>query len=145
MLVAVGSGSHTKGEKYEDGNWSDIPDFPVDKAFSYYTVVFDGGNFYYFGGMEAGTARRLDSILRLNEATWTWSTAGQMNSARYSHGVILVENTFMVTGGAGYQRTMPNEACLLDNGQVTCEEKASGLQFYNPTLVYLVSNTFGLC
>ena len=66
-----------------------------------------------------------------------------MNSVRYAHGVILVDNTFMVIGGYGNYK---NEACHLNNGQFTCEEKTTTLEFYtNNPLLFAVNDTFGLC
>ena len=139
-LVAVGSKdpNNKKAETFEDGVWTDIQDAPVTSYLSDCAVIFYAGNFYYFGGYgnESG-------ILRLNAATWTWSSVGQLNSGRYGHGAILVDNTFMVIGGGG---TKPNEACLFNNGQVTCEEKTSSLyNFYQMPLLFLVSDDFELC
>ena len=128
-----------KGRKYEDGVWTNIQDPPVNTELSQFAVIFDAGNFYYFGGYDRGV---INSILRLNEATWTWSRVGNLNSARWHHGVILIENTFMVIGGDG---THPNEACFLENGQFTCEEKTSILEKYKTPVLFPVSNNFGPC
>ena len=128
-------------EKFENEAWTDIQEAPVDTSLSYYAVVFDAGNFYYFGGL--GDTGDLNSILRLNAATWAWSTVGQLNSARRGHGVMMVGNTFMVIGGVEIQ---PTETCNLNNGQFTCEEKNTRLNryYYTPS-VFLVSDDFELC
>ena len=151
-MVAVGQywGPPTKkSEKFEDGAWNDIAEPPVATAYGNYAVIFDAGNFYYFGGYDKrdpGNGRDdeiLSSILRLNAATWTWSNVGQLNSARDAHNAILVGNTFMVMGGPNIQ---PNEACLLNNGQFTCEELPSSLDnFIYTALLTIVSDDFGLC
>ena len=146
VLVAVGSAwpNNKKGEKFEDGDWIDIQEAPVGRSLNYYAVVFYGANFYYFGGTDRKNllSIMLSSILRLNAATWTWSNVGNLNSVRYGHKVILVENTFMVIGGpASYS----NEACLLNNGRFTCEERTSSLNSYYMPLLFLVSDNFGRC
>ena len=102
-------------------------------------MIFDAGNFYYFGGVGATT-----SILRLNAATWTWSNVGSLNSPRLAHGVILVENTFMVIGGG--DGTKANEACILNDGGFTCEEKSSSLtQYQHSPLLFVVDDNYGTC
>ena len=108
---------------------------------SRYAVTFHAGNFYYFGGRDNNGAR--DSILRLNASTWTWSNVGKLNSARLGHSVILVENKFMVIGGLG---TQPNEACVLNDGQLSCTEQSTSLTNYVFTpLLFLVNNSYGNC
>ena len=140
VLVAVGSRSNKKGEKFENGAWSEIEDAPVSTRLYGYAVTFDADNFYYFGGYDRSD---LSSILRLSAASWTWSNVGNLSSARNAHGVILVENTFMVIGGLS---TKPNEACQLNNGQFTCEAKTSSLNYYYYyPLPFLVSDDYKLC
>ena len=136
-----------KSEKLEAGNWSDIPDPPVITSFSKYAVVYDAGNFYYFGGHDTGVGlpygTELDSILRLNAATWTWSEVGKLNSIRRGHQVVVVDNTFMVLGGGDIRH---NEACTLNNDEFTCEEKTSKLNYYGHTpLVVLVDDDYRNC
>ena len=132
---------HKKGEKFDNGNWTDIEEAPVRTRFAQSAVVFTAGNFYYFGGLDKGTT--LSSILCLNATTWTWSKVGKLNSARYSNGVILVEDTFMVLGGSGRQQ---NEACRLKDGKFICEEKTSKLEnYYNNALLFLVKDNYGNC
>ena len=99
VLVAVGSNdpNNKRGEKLEEGKWSETHEAPVDTLFIGYAVIFHAGNFYYFGGWFDRSLEKW--ILRLNAATWKWSKVGYLNSARHGHGVILVENTFMVIGG----------------------------------------------
>ena len=98
------------------------------------------GDHYYFGG---DSGDDLNSILRLSGTSWTWSKVGQLNSPREGHGVISVGNIFTVVGGMGTQN---NEACVLENEQVTCTELSSSLTdyFYWPSL-YLVNDNNGNC
>ena len=133
--------SNKSCEKFENGNWSDIPEAPeVGIEFDAYAVIFYSNNFYYFGGYNTSGLR---SILSLNAVSWTWSKVGNLNSNRFNHGVILVENTFMVIGGL-YNKA--NEFCILNNGQFTCEEKTSRLNNYVSTpLLFLVNDDYGIC
>ena len=137
--MAVGSvlPSNRKSEKFENDKWIDIEEPPVQTIFNY-GVVFYAGNFYYFGGHEKFRGAGFNSILGLNAASWTWSRVGEMNSVRYGLGVIQVENSVMVLGGA---KMLQNEVCVLNNGRFTCEEKNSSLSMYMP-FVFLVSDSY---
>ena len=119
-----------------------IGDEPSAMAKIYeYAVTFHAGNFYYFGGY--GYFGRLDSILRLNADSWTWSNVGKLNSARLGHSVILIENKFMVIGGSDNQ---PNEACVLNDGQFSCTEQPNSLTDYRITpILFLVNKSYGDC
>ena len=129
-------------EKFEDGSWSDIPEPPVGQSLSNYAVIFDAGNFYYFGGFDSGKGLQ-KSILRLNADSWTWSNVGQLNSIRDGHGVTLIDNTFMVIGGMSSQ---PNEACFLNDGEFSCEQKSSSLLDYAFTpILFIVSDDYEIC
>ena len=143
VLVAVGGfPASKKAEKFEDRSWTEIQEAPF--GLFDYAAIFYTGNFYYFGSedtLNSGYAA-LNSILCLNAITWTWSNVGQLNSARSGHGVILIDNTFMVIGGSGHPR---NEVCHLNNGRFTCERKTSSLShYYRTPLLFLVSDDFGL-
>ena len=142
VLVAVGSQKNMKGEKYENGIWSDFQDPPKymgGTKFFHYAGIFYAGNFYYFGGSTWTYASR-DSILCLNAANWTWSKVGRLRSTRTGHGVILVGKTFMIIGGSYNQ---PIEACVFNNGKFTCEEKNTSLNnYYAYPILFLVNDTF---
>ena len=116
------------------------------QSFFMYAVIFDAGSFYYFGGCIFTSSCSKDvatSILRLNAATWRWTSIGQLNSARRGHGVVLVGNAFMIIGGWGNKS---NEACLLNDGNFTCEEKNSYLYDYKSTpLLFGVDDSHKLC
>ena len=138
----MGSLPHNrKSEKFENGEWTDIEEPPV-KTIARYGVVFYTGNFYYFGGHDDtvnGFINGFSSILGLNAASWTWSRVGEMNSVRYGLGVIQVENSVMVLGGA---KMLQNEVCVLNNERFTCEETNSSLSYYYLPFVFLVSDSY---
>ena len=125
------------GEYFESGKWNHIAEAPVGKDFYDYAVLYAAGDFYYFGGNADNNFR---SILCLNSTTWTWSTIGHLNKAREGHGVILIEQTFMIIGGEGNYTT---EACLLKNGNFTCEETDSTLtNYYRTPLLFPVNDKY---
>ena len=146
VLVAVGDDYSKKSEKFENGNWSEIQEPPIDgSSMSRYAPIFHGGSLFYFGGWDGSV--KLTSILRLSVSSWTWSNVGQLKSSRRAHEVILVGNTFTIVGGNGNGSiTKYNEACLLNNEQFTCTELSSSLTnyFYRPIL-YLVSDNYQNC
>ena len=59
----------------------------------------------------------------------------------------MLENEFMVIGGVGRGLlTLPNEACILNDGVFTCEKKSSSLTKYVATpFLFLVSDDYGDC
>ena len=95
-----------------------------------YAAVFHAGYHYYFGGKVDSSI--LNSVLQLEESSWTWSNVGQMKKSRFLHGVIMIGDRFMVLGGReevdSWER-MPNEDCLMNDGKVTCTEYYTGLDF----------------
>ena len=68
-IVAVGSSwpYSRKSEKFENGSWSNITEPPVGKRLFSFAAIFDGGNFYFFGGYDSGSH---SSILCLNAVTF---------------------------------------------------------------------------
>ena len=136
------AGDTTKhSERLEGDNWIHTEEPPIDgEGYASYAVIFHGSSHYYFGGYYQGY---LDSILRLQSGSWTWTNVGQMNSARSSHAVTLVNEMFMVVGGYG---NVNNEACVLNNGQFNCTELSSSLNNYVVyPLLFSVADNYGSC
>ena len=142
-LVAVGDHWSKKSEKFQDGTWSDIQEPPVvGSRFQGYAVISHGGNHFFFGGW-IGWSSEVNSILRLDGSSWTWSNVGQLNSARYGHGAILVGNTVTVVGG---EFTKRNEACNLDDEQINCTELSSSLtNYWWYPILHPVDEDYGQC
>ena len=107
----------------EGGTWRLIEPTPVQ--ISAYAVTFYAGHHYYFGGSSG--SQIIKSIFALEEKTWTWSKLGKMKSRRFGHGVILVEEKFVVIGGF---EEMKNEACVLKKGEFSCKEFTTSLNDY---------------
>ena len=63
-----------------------------------------------------------------------------MNTPRRGHGVIYVDEQFLVVGGGGLYN---NENCQLTQGEVTCTKQSTSLNNYAfyPEL-YLVESDF---
>ena len=102
--------------------------------------IFHADNHYYFSGYNDNG---FDSILRLAQNSWTWSTVGQVNLSRWGHGVIMVGDKFMIMGGRGIRK---NEECLLTNGEFSCTELSSSLNDYVYTpMLFLVDESYGNC
>ena len=129
-------------EKFEAGSWSKIQEPQVGEAIFGYATIFYAGNHYYFGGYDH-TTKRLNSIHRLQESTWTWSNVGQMKTTREAHQVILVGDRFIIIGGI---KTKKNEVCLLNNGHFKCTEFSSSLKNYAYyPILHLVSDNYKNC
>ena len=102
--------------------------------------IFHADNHYFFSGYNDNG---VDSILRLAQNSWTWSTVGQVNLSRWGHGVIMVGDKFMIMGGRGIRK---NEECLLSNGEFSCTELSSSLNDYVYTpMLFLVDESYGNC
>ena len=86
-----------------------------------------------FGGQQS-TIARFDPIKN------SWTKLGNLNVARYEHGVIQVDNEFIVVGGSRKgDEDEPTESCKLNGKSMTCtsrEPRLSGFSNY-PELMLL--------
>ena len=107
-----------------------------------YASVFINGNFFIIAGhSERGY---LNTIARLDSATWSWSRAGQLNTARDRHGAIWVNSELVVVGGLWDNR--PTEFCDLANEKFTCTSQESTLSDYSDyPLLFAVTDDYGNC
>ena len=109
---------------------------PIGGQMYDYDVTFYDGNYYYFGGVSSSR------IICLNGTSWTWSSPGQLNSSRSGHGAISVGNIFMVVGGWSTEK---NEACILENEKITCNELSTSLSNYHTPILFLVDENYRNC
>ena len=106
-----------------------------------YASVFINGNFFIIGGFADWSDS--NTIARLDAATWLWSEAGRLNTARSNHGVIWVNSKLVVVGGAG---TRPTEFCQWDNEEFSCTGQKSILVDYQwYPLLFAVSDDYKNC
>ena len=139
VLVAVGSSTSTKSEKFEEGAWSVIQEPPGSGKFSEYAAIFHGFSHYYFGRFISDEY----SIHQLQEKSWSWKYVGEMKSKyRSGHRVIKIGEKFMVLGGLNPMR---NEACLLQSGWFSCTEFGSELTSYHFPILHPVDENYKNC
>ena len=97
-----------------DFKWRKTTDYPYSRAISYAPVVFRSRRFYVFGGHPA-----VSTIASFHEKYQTWSKSGELNVKRYGHGVVAINDYFMVVGGYGYKST---EKCKIFGGHLSCSK-----------------------
>ena len=130
-------------EKFENDIWSDLDGPPTvgKDMFSEYASIFHGGFHYYFGGQSFYEV--LNSIIGLEESSWSWSIVGHLTSKRRRHEAILVGERFMIIGGF---KTFKHEACLLNDGIFSCTELSSNLTGYaNWPVLFPVEENYKNC
>ena len=59
----------------------------------------------------------LSTIARFDPIENSWTKLGNLKVARYGHGVIQVDNEFIVVGGRG---NLPTESCKLNGQSMKC-------------------------
>ena len=109
-----------------------------------YASVFINGNFFIIGGFFI-SGEPSNTIARLDSATWSWSRAGQLNTARGGHGAIWVNSKLVVVGGWNTKQT---EFCVWGNEEFTCTSKESTLTLKNYSyypLLFAVTDDYGNC
>ena len=106
---------------------------------SRFASVFINGNFFIIGGV---ADRDLSNTIARLDATWSWSRAGRLNTARRGHGAIWVNSKLVVVGGDGTYKT---EFCDLKNNEFTCMETDSTLEGYDYPLLFAVTDDYGNC
>ena len=106
-----------------------------------YASVFINGNFFIIGG-DADRGQS-STIGRLDSATWSWSRAGQFNTARDYFRAIWVNSKLVVVGG---RHPKPTEFCELENDEYTCTEQWSRLEYYyDYPLLFAVNDDYKNC
>ena len=109
-----------------------------------YASIFIKGNFFIIGGKADGTGTNSNTIARLNTATWSWSRAGRLNTARRGHGAIWSKSKLIIVGG-DYD-TYTTEFCTLKDNKFTCTDLKSTLKGYGfHPLLFMVSDDYKQC
>ena len=71
-----------------------------------------------FGGnLHPEDARPTNTIASFSTVTKEWKKLGELNQARYAHGVFIQQGDFIVVGGWGTFRT---ERCTLNEEAIRC-------------------------
>ena len=75
--------------------------------------------FYIFGG-DAGPRDSTPSttIAAFSTVTKEWKKVGNLNQARFAHGVFIQQGNFIVVGG--YFGTLGTERCILNEDEIRC-------------------------
>ena len=108
-----------------------------------YASVVINGDFFIVGGRYNTGDSMTAIIARLDATTWSWSRAGQLNTARSHHAAIWFKSKLVVVGGRGEK---PTEFCELIDNQFTCVDQNSTLEDYFATpLLLTVSDDFRNC
>ena len=82
-------------------------------------------NNYKSGGKQS-TIARFDPIEN------SWTPLGNLNVARYAHGVIQVDNEFIVVGGnRSGDEDEPTESCKLNGQSMTCTTREPRLSWFS--------------
>ena len=100
--------------------------FRKDKYICLYPIVALDNSFFIFGG-DTGTTRGpqatpTKTIAVFSTITKQWKNIGELNVARYGHGVFVHKGEFFIIGGPleFYQAEYPTELCTLESDSIQC-------------------------
>lgn len=112
--------------------------FPLKDFWIYAAAtVHARGSYFIFGGWIDDY--KTDVIAKFNPDIKQWSSVGQLNSARYSHGAIVIDDQFLVVGGNNQQKT---ERCYFVGDEINCISQEPTLVKYRhwPELIFVGNN-----
>ena len=89
----------------------------------------------------------MNTIARLDAVNWSWSEAGEINTARHYHRAIWVDSKLIIVGGQRKDLDlMPTEFCNFENNEFTCSEQMSTLDDYVAfPMLFAVSDDYRNC
>ena len=88
-------------------------------------VVALGSSFYIFGGDNGSISATIACFSTISKQ---WSKVGELNDARYAHGVFADADHFVVVGGYG---SFSTERCYFTNkSQLQCETVNPVVDYY---------------
>ena len=113
VILAVGgvdgTGSHKKAEVYKGSveGWTIVDDYPLQNSIRQAAVVYiePADTFFLIGGWDDSAFDSVSNIVEYNYVSGNWtdlSSLGlKLNTPRFNHGAIFVNETMFVAGGDG--------------------------------------------
>ena len=127
FLLAVGSNSHKKVEKFQFDRmrWTSLGEYPfLNQSVSYAPIIYFQTAFYIIGGYSDYADQKMIARMDLDGH---WTQVGELNQAKSGHNVIYDGEYLIVVGGGSYQFT---EKCTIKNESVTCTSQNPELASY---------------
>ena len=136
------------GRTFTKNKYFELLPTTIQVGFKDYVVsapmIYVHGAFFVFGG-SIGEDYKSYTIGRLDEQTWTWSKAGNLNSGRCSSNAVFDGSVILVVGGydSNDRDTLPTEKCDISGAELTCTAQSPVLDMYrNFPEVFLVPSDF---
>ena len=106
-----------------------------------YPIVAIEDTFYLFGG-DSGPSEFTPSntIAAFSTVTKEWKKLGELNQARYGHGVFIQQGNFIVVGGL--EEDFRTERCTLNEEAIRCtliDPELNGYYYY-PEMMFVEPN-----
>ena len=98
-----------------------------------------------FGG-QIGDSGATKTIAAFSTITKEWEKSGELNFARYGHGVSIQKGTFIVIGGVdfvtGYELERKTERCTLIDEAIQCTaiDPVLNTYFNYPEMMYIADD-----
>ena len=118
LVLAVGDTKHPNAEYFDvaKSKWTVTKNYPNIDAIWMAPMVGRGRQIYVFGGQRRTLSQQTEiskDIVAYNTYSKSWSNAGQLQTARHGHGVIMYMDFFVVVGGQGKKQS---EKCEISDG-----------------------------
>ena len=154
VILAVGgvdgTGSHKKAEVYKGSveGWTIVDDYPLQNSIRQAAVVYiePADTFFLIGGWDDSAFDSVSNIVEYNYVSGNWtdlSSLGlKLNTPRFNHGAIFVNETMFVAGGDG---TVLSEQCSPNDltGSLECHEISPSLASYRgPPILFPVESNY---
>lgn len=143
-MLALGSDDHNRAELYTfaTGEWSATAAYPFRPEISWPGLVEMGGDFYSFGGLQRYGVDMygdmMNEIARFSPRSNKWTQLGQLNVARESAAVTIINNAFYIVGGgterpSNWDKVTPTEKCtLVGTSGIECVNISNTQAFLSP-------------
>ena len=107
-------------------SWATKADYPYHSYICDYAMVAFGEHFIVFGGYGSYSSYK-STIAKFTPRLNKWTKLGSLRSPRYSHGVVGVNNHFVVVGGGDIH---PTESCTLNGDKMRCTGRLPSLKYF---------------